>query len=60
MSLSDDIAKIKQQEQQLRFTSFSEDDAWALGTQMRAAADAQKLPLVIDQMIVNAQVGFRR
>ena len=38
MSLNDDIAKMQKQEQKLRFTSFSEDDAWALGTQMREAA----------------------
>jgi uncharacterized protein (UPF0303 family) len=32
----------------LRFSRFDEADAWALGSQMRAAAVARKLPLVID------------
>ncbi len=48
MSLADDIALLKKQEEQLQFTSFNEADAWKLGSQMRAAAEGRKLPLVID------------
>ena len=48
MSIEDDIAKIKIQEEALRFKSFDEADAWALGSQMREAAAKAKLPLVID------------
>ena len=47
MSLADDIARIKIQEECLRFTKFDEADAWALGGAMRAAALAAKLPLAI-------------
>jgi uncharacterized protein (UPF0303 family) len=48
VSHADDIAQIKIQEERLRFSRFDESDAWALGSQMRAAAVARKLPLVID------------
>ena len=48
MSLEADIAQLKIQEQQLQFTSFSEDDAWKLGEAMRAAALAMRHPFVID------------
>jgi uncharacterized protein (UPF0303 family) len=48
MSIADDIARIKLQEQKLRFTTFSEDDAWNLGSAMRALAASRKLPLVMD------------
>ena len=48
MSIAEDIQKIIKQEQVLRFAHFDEDDAWKLGSQMRAAAVARKLPLVID------------
>lgn len=48
MALKDDIARLILQEERLRFQHFDEADAWALGCQMRAAAMARKLPLVID------------
>ncbi len=48
MSHGDDIARLKIQEERLRFKSFDEADAWKLGSQMRAAAEAKKLPLVMD------------
>ena len=38
MSLEQDIAQIAQQEKELCFASFSEQDAWALGSLMRQAA----------------------
>lgn len=48
MSIADDIAALKRQEEILRFSQFSEDDAWTLGCQMRARAAERKLPLVMD------------
>ncbi len=48
MSVESDIALIKQQERELQFTRFNEDDAWALGMLMRETAVTQKLPIVID------------
>lgn len=48
MAIADDIAQLKVQEQQLQFKSFSEEDAWALGSAMRSLAAARNLPLVMD------------
>jgi uncharacterized protein (UPF0303 family) len=48
MSLADDIAALKRQEAVLQFKRFNEDDAWALGSQMRALATKRTLPLVMD------------
>lgn len=48
MALKDDIARLIHQEEKLRFQHFDEASAWALGTQMQAAAEARNLPIVID------------
>jgi uncharacterized protein (UPF0303 family) len=48
MSVADDIAILKLQENELQFKRFNEEDAWTLGSQMRAAAVAGALPFVID------------
>ena len=48
MSIEDDIARIKIQEQRLHFSSFTEEDAWGLGSAMRAKAAERNLPFVID------------
>ena len=48
MSLVDDIACMKQQEEVLRFAKFDEADAWALGQILRNMADAKHLPMVMD------------
>ena len=58
MSTQEDIDQIIKQEQALRFASFSEDDAWALGSQMHQAAAAHKLPLVIDIRIAGRKLFF--
>ena len=58
MSLESDIAQIARQEEELRFTAFSEADAWALGSQMREAATARKLPFVIDIRIGNRPLFY--
>lgn len=51
MSLDDDIARLKLQEERLTFRTFSEEEAWKLGGAMRALALERKLPLVIDVRI---------
>lgn len=48
MSIENDITRIKLQEQRLHFSSFTEADAWGLGSAMRAKAVARNLPFVID------------
>jgi uncharacterized protein (UPF0303 family) len=48
LSLEKDIACLKIQEEKIRFSRFNEDDAWALGSAMRAKAVQQKHPFVID------------
>ena len=48
MNLHDDIKCLKLQEEILRFTTFGEEDAWLMGSQMRALAKMKNLPLVID------------
>jgi uncharacterized protein (UPF0303 family) len=58
MSLESDIARLTLQEERLRFASFSEADAWALGSQMRSAADQRRIPFVIDVRIGNRPLFF--
>jgi uncharacterized protein (UPF0303 family) len=58
MSIATDIEKLKQQEVALRFESFSEADAWALGSQMRKAAIALKHPFVIDIRIAGRNLFY--
>lgn len=58
MSLETDIAQIAKQEEALRFPSFSEADAWALGSLMREAAVARGLPFVIDIRIGNRPLFY--
>jgi len=48
MSIDSDIAQIKLQEERLRFSSFDEAQAWALGSAMREKALAGRIPFVID------------
>ena len=47
MTLADDIARLKMQEERLRFAHFNEADAWALGSLMHAEAEARGLPIAI-------------
>lgn len=58
MTIKADIAQLILQEQRLRFQSFSEDDAWALGCAMRELAVARKLPLVIDIRVSGRQLFY--
>jgi uncharacterized protein (UPF0303 family) len=58
MSLETDIADITRQEQELRFASFSEEEAWALGSLMRKVAVERGLPFVIDIRIGNRPLFY--
>lgn len=58
MTIESDIALIAKQEEALRFPSFSEADAWALGSLMRATAEERKLPLVIDIRIATRPLFY--
>ena len=58
VSLEDDIAQLKIQEQKLQFSSFSEEDAWNLGQAMRATATSKKHPFVIDIRVSGRKLFF--
>lgn len=58
MSLESDIERLIQQEKRLRFKSFNEADAWALGSKMRAVAEARELPLVMDIRFPNRPLFY--
>lgn len=58
MSLETDIAQIIRQEEALRFASFSEADAWALGSLMRQTSAERGLPFVIDIRIGNRPLFY--
>jgi uncharacterized protein (UPF0303 family) len=58
MSIEQDIAQIARQEDELRFASFSEEDAWTLGSLMRKAAVERNLPFVIDIRIGNRPLFY--
>jgi uncharacterized protein (UPF0303 family) len=58
LSLAEDLARIELQEQRLRFSHFDEVDAWALGSQMQAAAVAKKLPMVIDIQVAGRPLFY--
>ncbi len=48
MSISEDLARIALQEQELQFTSFDEETAWRLGSQLRSMAVEREFKIVID------------
>src|SRR5271170_8242633 len=48
MSISEDLARIALQEQELQFTSFDEEAAWRLGSRLRSMAIARQFSIVID------------
>lgn len=48
MPITEDIARIEFQEQQLRFPSFDEAAAWSLGSRLRYLAIDRNLSVVID------------
>lgn len=46
--MTDHLAQLLQQEQDLQFTHFNEDTAWELGSQLVEYAIAENLPITID------------
>ena len=48
MPTDDDLERIARQERELQWTSFSEDDAWELGSTLRELAAERQLAIVID------------
>ncbi len=48
MSISDDLARIAFQEQELQFASFDEETAWRLGSRLRSIAVEREFKIVID------------
>jgi len=48
MSISEDLARIALQEQELQFASFDEETAWRLGSRLRSMAVARQFKIVID------------
>lgn len=48
MSISEDLARIALQEQELQFGSFDEETAWRLGSRLRSMAITRQFKIVID------------
>jgi uncharacterized protein (UPF0303 family) len=48
MTLEQDIERVAQQEERLRFPSFDANTAWTVGTRLRAVAEARGLAVAID------------
>ena len=46
--MDDNLQQLLQEEQELQFTSFNEDTAWKLGSQLVECAQSQGLPVTID------------
>lgn len=53
-----DLAKVRQQEELLAFKSFNESDAFKLGNQIRARAEANDQSVAIEISLSNAIVYF--
>ena len=58
VSLTEDIACLKKQEEVLRFSKFDEADAWSLGQAMHAAATSRKQTFVIDIQIAGRTLFY--
>ncbi len=46
--IEDDLDRIARQERELQWTSFSEEDAWQLGSTLRELAVERQLGIVVD------------
>jgi uncharacterized protein (UPF0303 family) len=57
MAIEDDLDRIARQERELQWTSFTEDDAWELGSTLRELAVERQLAIVIDIRRFAAHVG---
>ncbi len=58
MAISDDLGRLAQQEQRLRFQKFGEDTAWEIGAKLQALGRARTLPIVIDIRLANRQLFY--
>ncbi|MBX3608015.1 MAG: heme-degrading domain-containing protein [Piscinibacter sp.] len=58
MSLDDDIAKLAEQEQRLQFERFGAADAWALGSALKALAEARGQAVTIEIRVARELVFF--
>jgi uncharacterized protein (UPF0303 family) len=58
MTNKDDIAMITEQENRLVFPSFNEADAFAIGSALKAIADAGNLPMVIEVMLWDRKLFY--
>ena len=57
MPIEDDLERIARQERELQWTSFSEDNAWELGSTLRELAIERQLAIVIDIRRFTAHLG---
>ena len=48
MTLDQDLERVAQQEERLRFPSFDANTAWTVGTRLKAVAEARGLAVAID------------
>ena len=58
MDLEQDIARIAEQEQRLRLTSFNEETAWDLGSRLRALAIARHVAVTIEVRLARETAFF--
>jgi uncharacterized protein (UPF0303 family) len=58
VTIEQDIARIALQEQRLRLQRFDEDTAWALGTRLKALAEARGVAVAIEIRIARETVFF--
>lgn len=58
MNLEPDLARIALQEERLQFRTFDSATAWALGTRLRAAAEARGVAVAIDIQLTGQPLFF--
>ncbi len=58
MDLKDEIARIAEQERRLQLPRYDEAVAWTLGTRLKEAAAALRLPLTIELRLARETVFF--
>lgn len=58
MSVTDDIAKVEQQEKRLTFSTFNEDTAFEIGSRIRELAKADGVAIAIDIRFFNRPLFY--
>ncbi len=58
-TLDQDIARIAEQEQRLRFTAFNEETAWELGSRLRALARERGVAVSVEIRLTRETVFFQ-